>query len=1162
MGQYLYEIIKDCCEKDEYRGGLVLLPAPTGSGKTHSAKEYMGDTLAKEFKEVLKDRKRINKRSRPPKLIFITPLKKNIPEEKLREYLAEIGVREDYVNEKVLRVPAVTDSFIDAIESDYSDFPKWLVKSKQFKETTTCINLKEKYHKSGEFLAEQEKLEALSRIHIPAIRTLIRAKLKGVCRAKNGTIDIKSAYSLVKYNEDWKWVGRLFPSVYLDDATIVMMSVDKFLANDTTPIEARSAFYNSDAVKDSIIFIDEFDSTKEWILAHIVKEGLKDKVDNVKLFHNIYSSLNNKELTANLIDKYDDNVTENYKSRLEDLTARADKIYKEFSLMFSFKTSVITDSDASNFLFNDYKYHSIIDGKKFVVIKTDEKEKKNILKFRDLGPKTEAENLDIFLTRTENFISSFIKLVLSLAQSYRNESYNLSLTSAVYTVLDEFEVDEAFKTPIVNRALQIPPKRSKKRAVQNAYDGSVYERGFSYHDFHDSDLHAEKTKIIRVSYDMTPEKLLLQVCDRARLVIGISATATVSSRISNYDIDYLKYRLGKKYFDSTIVHKGTLEKLKKEIFSGYEDVNIHAEFIGDEAYSVDSWRKLCDDEEFALNLLGIVSPASQSKFVEERYYRIASAFHKFIVYDDIHSFLCMLNKHPEEIMPSDLCKKVLNALFKSIADFYQVEFKTDMVSYLTGCQYEENKDKILKRLADGERIFVISAYQTMGAGQNIQYTIPTELEDLLIHIGVRDGEKEKDFDAIYVDNPTNIMPFLSDNDEHPFETAMLRIFKLEMLMGTEISTADATKDIKNVFKRLGCQQFEPWSKSLKCLPSQSKAVTAIIIQAIGRICRTNNKMKNVYVFADRAIAEYIDVPACEQLILNPEFEALLSLVRAKQSGKKSSEEEQLLISAEHKTVLAARYIKKLARTPYNDEEINAWHLYRDFLAMNPNASDDTEDPNGIIHNWYNETPTGHIHYKQEGDYTNVNISFEKRSGFSEISAEDCRLIKFMEDDYLRNWFEQNNYATELKHTKYQMNPYIYNSIYKGVLGELVGKALFEEMMDMSLEDIVEVKDFEKFDFIIPNTNVYIDFKNWHERTDKDATTYNAHIINKAKAVGSSCVIIANVLGPEKFKNVRRNVCDGVEIIIIPALLYEKDGRLVRNAEAWDMIGRSINEYAD
>ena len=34
--------------------------------------------------------------------------------------------------------------------------------------------------------------------------------------------------------------------------------------------------------------------------------------------------------------------------------------------------------------------------------------------------------------------------------------------------------------------------------------------------------------------------------------------------------------------------------------------------------------------------------------------------------------------------------------------------------------------------------------------------------------------------------------------------------------------------------------------------------TKIIIQAIGRICRTNQKRKNIYVFADNRIAENID----------------------------------------------------------------------------------------------------------------------------------------------------------------------------------------------------------------------------------------------------------------------------------------------------------------
>ena len=46
-------------------------------------------------------------------------------------------------------------------------------------------------------------------------------------------------------------------------------------------------FYNSDIVKNAVIFIDEFDATKDTILKKIIDNGLHDKVDYIELFKDI-----------------------------------------------------------------------------------------------------------------------------------------------------------------------------------------------------------------------------------------------------------------------------------------------------------------------------------------------------------------------------------------------------------------------------------------------------------------------------------------------------------------------------------------------------------------------------------------------------------------------------------------------------------------------------------------------------------------------------------------------------------------------------------------------------------------------------------------------------------------------------------------------------------
>ena len=49
-----------------------------------------------------------------------------------------------------------------------------------------------------------------------------------------------------------------------------------------------------------------------------------------------------------------------------------------------------------------------------------------------------------------------------------------------------------------------------------------------------------------------------------------------------------------------------------------------------------------------------------------------------------------------------------------------------------GDEYDSMKNSIRSRLEKGDRIFVISTYQTLGAGQNLQYPIPEVLQGKLI----------------------------------------------------------------------------------------------------------------------------------------------------------------------------------------------------------------------------------------------------------------------------------------------------------------------------------------------------------------------------------------------------------------------------------------------
>lgn len=124
----------------------------------------------------------------------------------------------------------------------------------------------------------------------------------------------------------------------------------------------------------------------------------------------------------------------------------------------------------------------------------------------------------------------------------------------------------------------------------------------------------------------------------------------------------------------------------------------------------------------------------------------------------------------------------------------------------------------------------------------------------------------------------------------------------------------------------------------------------------------------------------------------------------------------------------------------------------------------------------------------------------------------------------------------------------------------MGKALFYRYANVELLDIEDNDLFEKFDYIIPHSSIYVDFKNWHENSFKESDKEMLHIIKKTKECGGRCVIIANIISDNTW-SIRENTIDGIKIVVIPAL-FTNDNSPKLVDSAWDKIRECIREYTD
>ncbi len=1158
----MYKIIERFAESDS-SNGLMLVDMPTGSGKTYAAIKYIFDACRRE-----ENQKR--------KYIFVTTLKKNLPYEDLKQHFANAG-QLDLYNQKVLMIDSNMDGVVDGwSDSVERQIPYEIKKTDEYS----------KFSKEVKFVKKQrEKNTSEYRDLLQPIETNLREKSEPAFRRvvseyldKKFPNAEKKLYA-IKTDKDWQWLGTLYPAVFTRDRQVLFMSMDKFMSRNTTIVEPSYMFYNWDQLKDAIIFIDEFDAAKETILKNIIINGLRDRIDYIELFKDIYASLHTDTFPTALTTASSRSADKFSSKALEDivrgLREKADYIFGAYHLQYKHRTAGDIQDSYQNYLFQDHQFHSILNGNNsYITMKNDPNQRINVIGFAKDKPKTEKHNIHVMLGQLRGFITYFQRAVYILAINYMQcklerpsgDEDIFTMESAVRTVLALFRLS-ADSIDYLTSQIIMSTHKTKGDIEPGDFDLSFYENGFRYYAFVNDTTHDMQSKIMMYSFQNTPERILLRFCEKSK-VIGISATATVPSTVGNFDIEHLRDKLQKKYISlSGDDRRRLLEDFNKSQ-AGYKDVNIHVELFGEKgAYSDSSWKLVYNNEEIAQMIADEVrrqfsSEDDKNHYHKERYLRIALAYKQFVIHDDIRSFLCVLTKHPKKD-DKNLNQTLLFRIFNMIAKDNNSKLAADSnVMYLDGAEYDDKKGLLLNKLSNDEKIFVISVYQTIGAGQNLQYKVPERLKDSLIKINDRPSRGEKDFDAIYLDKPSNLIVNLTtDNLEE--QDFVKYLFQMEFLQeSSELSSDAAFTNIRKAFKTylFGQKNQEKWVDVYK---KQSVLLmnTRYIIQAIGRICRTNLKSKNIYVFADNRIAESIDQSVAEGRFFNPEFMKLLDEIKKYESAK--IETGSLENAASLRAVKVNKYIMNMLNNDWTESKISHWKELRKIVLAHPTASRDEANSSFIIKNFYAELPAkgNRMFFYQDADYNNVSVRFSKDQKHEMVlSEQESKLPDMLKIPGVRDLFERNGWACEFEENDYLMTPTLWNNIYKGALGEVVGKHLFSELINVELEEIEDVERFEVFDYKVPGTSVYIDFKNWHEGTTADKAQTIEKIERKAAQCGCKCVIIANIIASGQWEISDKK--GDIRIVSIPYLVMDKGDRVVGNKRAWDIIQECIDEYKD
>lgn len=215
------------------------------------------------------------------------------------------------------------------------------------------------------------------------------------------------------------------------------------------------------------------------------------------------------------------------------------------------------------------------------------------------------------------------------------------------------------------------------------------------------------------------------------LTIGISATARVDTCIGNYDLKYLANKLGSKFFPIETDDESRIcsdfEALINRLNGKY---SIHANIIDE--YKCFSDREKCIEiinelflEEYRDKYMELLT----STKVDTYYFLLELKLikiYKNICEKDIKSFIAFVNGFPRKEGKFNLDR--LNTLFDDMCR--QNKYSPIVVEIIRSKEFEQKFNKVKDDLSCGKHVFIITTYQTIGSGKNIQYAISDYDKDM------------------------------------------------------------------------------------------------------------------------------------------------------------------------------------------------------------------------------------------------------------------------------------------------------------------------------------------------------------------------------------------------------------------------------------------------
>lgn len=1116
---------------DSHDTGLQLVTLPTGTGKTYSMRQFIAQyVIDHEEDESCRN------------IVMVTSLKKNLINRELEEEFGRRG-RPELYGRYCLFLDSVSVAVLERWRPEMAEaIGRLFSDSQEAEDFLSYIGIITSLRNAKSVQKQDlEKFERdFARVIEPAFRRMLRDAVRKLCGKT-----IAKRLKTLRTDKDWSWVLEIYPSVRTTECRVFLMSADKFVTVNDTIVGKSATVYDSDITKGAIVFIDEFDSTKDRIQKAIVRKNLRRDVDLIDLFNRIHDGLKSvDEQPARLyrpsksFDTSDGCTLRELESKVLE---RFDDIGTLYRLGINKKVLDTGPRKSRRFIFHGESIISVSPDSSLVSLRFDRSEN---MDFIDVSAGDEAgwRVMQGMFRQMRSCIMYFSSMASKLSVNYSKQVDDpaMSYEDCIRTVLGEFGLRGDDREFMVEEVLMSSDKRKSGTS-----DMSFYENGFRIYTLRDTRSDSLRSSIKMTSQDSTPEKVLLRVCRRA-LVFGLSATAELETVIGNYDLEYLKAELGNDFLPS-VADNPDLKRQIDSAWSGYGKVRIEVDTVDamtGGVYRDEIWDTLLSDP------VHLVTVKEHMGMLEDhaaqRYFRACAAFSDFISRPGSKAGLAFFSRMPK-VGDGEFDRELLNGLFDILAEEHTAKSFDigEQVVYISGEGFNDTKKALKDKLSHGTKVFAVTTYGTLGAGQNIQY--PCNREEC-VNISGRGDDREADFDFIYVDKPTNTVENPSEGD---LEGSMNLMFQLLCLKEKgEVSYAEAEKAVPDVL--LGGERNLMGVRGMMLRTGSARnAAAGKVIQAVGRICRTNMKRPVIRILADSRLSEVFTEPPGSYGRVNVETRRLIEAVASDAPTKSGTDQwVERSLSRSHR---AMRHINRMRRE-WTEESITGWRDLREFVLRNPTADTGSD----IVYNMYADTPglSAYWYTTKGGNFESLRIFLNRPSEpCEEVSGRSARLDELMSVPVLRELFESRGYATEFGKARHILSPPLFKNIYKGAIGEAVGDFVLREW-GFRPEDM-PMEHFEMFDAVIAD-GAYIDYKHWSSSGFTDETEQTDHILGKLRSVGGRVAVIANVLRRKgDMSQIDTYRKDGMTIVTIPWLIEISNGMVRHNTDAIDVMERAI-----